>query len=155
MTGQIDSEIADTKELENYLSGRRDSKVDLLNLINLGIGGTLDSASSALGGTVHDRPAAVIGVLAGGAPACRYWSRARSENRRKYCKRRATVKRGLRSSTRLQQHVSVEIGRIPPPDSAEGRQKIEQLTSLPDTTSRSRSANPMIGRPCYTTCAYG
>jgi hypothetical protein len=69
MTGQIDSEIADTKELENYLSGRRDSKVDLLNLIKLGIGGTLGTASSALGGTVHDRASAVTGVVAGGAAA--------------------------------------------------------------------------------------
>jgi hypothetical protein len=88
-TGQIDSEIADTKEPENYLSGRRDSKVHLLNLINLGIGGTLGTASSALGGTVHDRASAVTGVVAGGAAALS--SCACSENRRKYCRRRANM----------------------------------------------------------------
>ncbi len=49
------------------MSGRRDSKVNKLNLINLGVGGTLATASSALGFTVHDNAAAATGVLAGAA----------------------------------------------------------------------------------------
>ena len=65
--GQIAAEIGETRELENYLSGRRDSKVNKINLINLGVGGTLATASSALGFTVHDSAAAATGVLAGTA----------------------------------------------------------------------------------------
>jgi hypothetical protein len=53
--------------LENYLSGRRDSNVNKINLINLGVGGTLATASSALGFTVDDNAAALTGVLAGTA----------------------------------------------------------------------------------------
>ncbi len=65
--GQIDAEIAETRELENYLGGRRDSKVDLVNLISVGIGGVTGTASSALGLTVHDHAAAVIGIVGGTA----------------------------------------------------------------------------------------
>ena len=53
-TGQIDAEIADTRELENYLSSRRNSRVNLLNLASLGIGGTVGTANSALGFTDHN-----------------------------------------------------------------------------------------------------
>src|ERR1700761_9313901 len=45
--GQIDAEIAEIRELENYLSGRRDGRVDFLNLVSLGIGGVAGTASSA------------------------------------------------------------------------------------------------------------
>ena len=64
-TGQIDAEIADTRELESYLIGRRDSKADLLNLASLGIGGTVGTANSALGFTNHDTASAVTSVIAG------------------------------------------------------------------------------------------
>lgn len=64
-SGQIAIEIAAIRELENYLSGRRDSRVDRLNLLNLGIGGTTGTAASALGLTTHDHAAAVIGIIGG------------------------------------------------------------------------------------------
>ncbi len=67
--GQIDSEIAEIRELENYMSGRRDTKVDRLNLAGIGIGGIAGTASSALGLTVHDKTAAITGIIAGAATA--------------------------------------------------------------------------------------
>lgn len=163
-TGQIDSEIADTKELENYLSGRRDSKVDLLNLINLGIGGTLGTASSALGGTVHDRASAVTGVVAGGAAAALSILELRMQRGQAQILHAPSnmlsevfdrppgsndmyppvVLAFMHSVppddkdrlSRQEQliHDWVEVGRIPPPDSAKGREKIEHLTSLPGQT---------------------
>src|ERR1700721_1716261 len=53
-TGEIDGEIAETRELENYLGTRRDSQVERVNLVSLAIGGVAGTASSALGLTVHD-----------------------------------------------------------------------------------------------------
>jgi hypothetical protein len=67
--GQIDSEIAEVRELENYMSGRRDARVDRLNLLGIGIGGVAGTASSALGFTVHNHAAAVTGIIAGVATA--------------------------------------------------------------------------------------
>ena len=159
--GQIDAEIAEIRELENYLSGRRDSRVDLLNLINLGIGGTAGTASSALGLTVHGRAAAVTGIVAGAATAALSLAGLRV--------RRGEAHELLVPSNMLSKvfaHPSdannvyppvvvsfmnsvapndedglsrqdrlirswVEVGRIPEPDSAKGREKIDHLTSLP------------------------
>ncbi|HTD96802.1 MAG TPA: hypothetical protein VK627_07720 [Edaphobacter sp.] len=159
--GQIDAEIAETRELENYLSGRRDSRVDLLNLVSLGIGGTMGTASSALGLTVHDHAAAVTGIVAGAATAALSLAGLRV--------RRGEAHELLVPSNMLSKvfaHPSdannvyppvvvafmnsiapndeaglsrqdrlirswVEVGRIPEPDSAKGREKIDHLTSLP------------------------
>ena len=63
--GEIDAEIAETRELENYLVGRRQQTIDLLNLASLGIGGSLGSASASLGLTSHTRASGVLGVIAG------------------------------------------------------------------------------------------
>jgi hypothetical protein len=159
--GQIASEIASTRELENYLSGRRDSKVDLLNLVSLGIGGTAGTASSALGFTVHDHAAAVTGIVAGAATAALALAALRV--------RGGQTRELLVSSNMLSKvfaHPSdannvyppvvvsfmgaiapddpdgisrqdrlirdwIQVGRIPDPDSVKGREKIDHLTSLP------------------------
>ena len=63
--GEIDAEIAETRELENYLAGRRQRTIDLLNLASLGIGGSVGTASAALGLTAHTRASGVLGVIAG------------------------------------------------------------------------------------------
>ncbi|HTH53613.1 MAG TPA: hypothetical protein VL495_06660, partial [Edaphobacter sp.] len=60
---QVDSEIAEVKELENYMSSRRDTRVARLNLMALILGGAAGTASSALGFTSHDQAAAVFGVV--------------------------------------------------------------------------------------------
>jgi len=62
---QVDSEIAEIRELENYLTSRRDSRVVKLNLMALVIGGAAGTASSALGYTSHDNAAATLGVIGG------------------------------------------------------------------------------------------
>jgi hypothetical protein len=159
--GQIDEEIAETRELENYLSGRRDSKVDLVNLISVGIGGVAGTASSALGLTVHDHAAAVTGIVAGTATAALSLVGLRV--------RRGETHELLVQSNMLSKvfdHPSdsnnvyppvvvsfmnaiapndqdglsrqdrlirswVEVGRIPGPDSVKGHEKIDHLTSLP------------------------
>ncbi|MDE1178766.1 MAG: hypothetical protein PW789_19500 [Edaphobacter sp.] len=63
--GEIDAEIAETKELQNYLAARRQRTIDLLNLASLGIGGSVGTASAALGLTAHTRASGVLGVIAG------------------------------------------------------------------------------------------
>lgn len=68
-TGQIDVEIAETRELQNYLTTHRDSQVARLNLASIAIGGTAGTASSALGLTTHATAASVTGVVAGSATA--------------------------------------------------------------------------------------
>ena len=68
-TGQIDVEIAETRELQNYLTTHRDSQVGRLNLVSIAIGGTAGTASSALGLTTHATAASVTGIVAGSATA--------------------------------------------------------------------------------------
>ena len=65
--GEIDAEIAETRELQSFLSAQRQRTVDLLNLASLGIGGTVGSASAALGLTSHGQAAGVLGVISGAA----------------------------------------------------------------------------------------
>lgn len=64
-TGQIDEEIAETHELQNYLTAKRARQIDLLNLASLAIGGTLGTTSAALGLTPHLKASGVIGITAG------------------------------------------------------------------------------------------
>jgi hypothetical protein len=63
--GEIDAEIAETWELKNYLAARRQKTIDLLNLASLAIGGSVGTASAALGLTEHTRASGVLGVIAG------------------------------------------------------------------------------------------
>lgn len=63
--GEIDAEIAETRELQNYLTAKRQRTIDLLNLASLGIGGSIGTASAALGLTAHTRASGVLGVIAG------------------------------------------------------------------------------------------
>jgi hypothetical protein len=158
--GQIDEEIAETRELENYLGGRRDSRVDLINLISLGIGGTAGTASSALGLTVHDHAAAVTGIVAGTATAALtlIGLKVRHGETRELMAQSNMLSKvfdhpsdsnnvyppvvvafmnavapndidGLSRQDRLIRSW-IEVGRIPEPDSAKGREKIDHLTSL-------------------------
>ena len=64
-TGQIDDEISEARELQNYLNGRRARQIDLLNLASLAIGGSLGTASAALGLTPHVRASGVTGIISG------------------------------------------------------------------------------------------
>jgi hypothetical protein len=163
-TGQIDAEIADTRELQNYLTGRRNSKLAQLDLMNLAIGGTFGTANSALGFTKHDIASAVTSAVAGGAAVALSLKALRV--------RRGESRRLLAPSNMLSEVFSrpsgendmyppvvytfmhavppgdkdglsrqdrlirswVEIGRIPPPDSLKWQEKIERLTSLPQET---------------------
>lgn len=63
--GEIDAEIADTRELQNFLTARRQRSIDLLNLASIGIGGSIGTASAALGLTAHTHASGVLGVIAG------------------------------------------------------------------------------------------
>jgi len=63
--GEIDAEIAETRELQSYLAAKRQKTIDLLNLASLGIGGSVGTASAALGLTSHTRASGVLGVIAG------------------------------------------------------------------------------------------
>ena len=47
----------------------------------------------------------------------------------------------------------VQVGRIPPPDSAKGREKIDRLTSIRGREQGYRSTTWTTGRPCCSTCA--
>jgi hypothetical protein len=62
---QVDSEIAEIRELENYLGSRRDSRVFKANLTALLVGGLAGTVSSALGFSSHDHAAAALGVVGG------------------------------------------------------------------------------------------
>jgi hypothetical protein len=158
--GQIDEEIAETRELENYLGGRRDSKVDLINLISLGIGGTAGTASSALGFTVHDHAAAVTGIVAGVTTAALtlVGLKVRHGETRELMAQsnmlskvfahpsdannvyppvvvafmNAVAPNDIDGLSRQDRLIRswVEVGRIPEPDSDKGHEKIDHLTSL-------------------------
>jgi hypothetical protein len=158
---QIEVEVAETRELENDMSGRRDAKVNRLNLAALGIGGTLGTASSALGFTVHDNAAALTGVLGGVATVALSVAALKAANGPK---QELMVQSNMLS--KVFDHPSdannvypltvvafmdaiapddpdglsrqdrlirgwVEGGRIPDPDTAKGKEKINRVTSLP------------------------
>jgi hypothetical protein len=160
-TGQIDVEIAETRELQNYLTTHRDSQVGRLNLVSIAIGGTAGTASSALGLTTHATAASVTGIVAGSATAVLSLIALRASEG---SKRELEVKSNMLSEifdrpanernvyskvvatfmnspvpgyadgvTRQQLLIRgwVQVGRIPDPTSAKGREKIEQLTSMP------------------------
>jgi hypothetical protein len=160
-TGQIDVEIAETRELQNYLTTHRDSQVGRLNLVSIAIGGTAGTASSALGLTTHATAASVTGIVAGSATAVLSLIALRASEG---LKRELEVKSNMLSeifdrpanernvyskvvatfmnspvpgftdgATRQQLLIRgwVQVGRIPDPASAKGREKIEQLTSMP------------------------
>jgi hypothetical protein len=160
-TGQIDVEIAETRELQNYLTTRRDVQVGRLNLVSIAIGGTAGTASSALGLTTHNTASSVTGIVAGSATAMlsliglRANQGAKQElevksnmlseifdrpanERNVYSK----VVAGFMNSpvpgnpdgvTRQQLLVRgwVLVGRIPEPGSVKGREKVDLLTSEP------------------------
>ena len=160
-TGQIDVEIAETREMQNYLTTHRDSQVGRLNLVSIAIGGTAGTASSALGLTTHAHAASVTGIVAGSATAVlsliglrvsagpkrelEVKSNMLSElfdrpanDRNVYSKVVATfmnspVPSDPQGLTRQQRLIRgwVQVGRIPEPGSAKGREKINQITSMP------------------------
>lgn len=160
-TGQIDVEIAETRELQNYLAARRDIQVGRLNLVSIAIGGTAGTASSALGLTTHDTAASVTGIVAGAATtvlsliALRASEGGKQElevksnmlseifdrpanERNVYSKVVATFMNspvpGYPDGVTRQQLLIrgwVQVGRIPDPATAKGREKIDQLTSIP------------------------
>ncbi len=159
--GQIEVEIAETRELENYLSGKRDSTVDRLNLINLGIGGTTGTAASALGFTMHDHAAAVIGIIGGVATAALTFAALRASHGRN---QELMVASNMLSQVFAHPadannvyppvvvnfmnaiapndpdgfsrqdrliHDWVNVGRIDDPKTGKGKDKIDHVTSLP------------------------
>jgi hypothetical protein len=160
-TGQIDVEIAETRELQNYLTAHRDIQVGRLNLVSIAIGGTAGTASSALGLTTHARAASVTGIVAGSATAVlsliglrisagptrelEVKSNMLSElferpanDRNVYSKVVATfmnspVPGDSEGMTRQQRLIRgwVQVGRIPEPESSKGQEKIIQITSMP------------------------
>jgi hypothetical protein len=160
-TGQIDVEIAETRELQNYLTTHRDSQVGRLNLVSIAIGGTAGTASSALGLTTHATAASITGIVAGSATAAlsliglrvsagpkrelevqsnmlsELFDRPANE-RNVYSKVVATfmnsaVPNNPSGLTRQQMLIRgwVQVGRIPEPESAKGQEKIVRITSMP------------------------
>jgi hypothetical protein len=160
-TGQIDAEIADTRELENYLSSRRNSRVNLLNLASLGIGGTVGTANSALGFTDHNLASSVTSLVASGATlGLSIWELKVSQGQAKVLQAQSNmlgeifgrpsamadmyppvvVKFMHAVPSEDQEGLSreerlirswVRVGRIPAPDTPKGREKIIHLTSRP------------------------
>jgi hypothetical protein len=160
-TGQIDAEIADTRELENYLSSRRNSRVNLLNLASLGIGGTVGTANSALGFTDHNLASSVTSLVASSATlGLSIWELKVSQGQAKELQAQSNmlgeiferpsamndmyppvvVKFMHAVPAEDQEGLSrqerlirswVKVGRIPAPDTPKGREKIIHLTSQP------------------------
>jgi hypothetical protein len=160
-TGQIDAEIADTRELESYLIGRRDSKADLLNLASLGVGGTVGTANSVLGFTNHNVASAVTSAVAGGVTlGFSIWELKTRGGQTRLLQAPSNMLSeifgrpsdssdlyppvvikfmhavppddpdGLSRQDRLIRSW-VKVGRIPPPNTPKGREKITHLTSQP------------------------
>lgn len=161
VVGQIDLEIGETKELQSYLSSRRGSRVDKLNLAALIVGGATGTVSSAFGFTTHDNAASAIGVAGGVAATALslialHVSRGESHELSvqsnmlsKFFAQpmdfndvyppvfvsfmNATAPNDEDGLSRQDRLIRswVETGRIPDPDSPKGHEKIDHLTSLP------------------------
>jgi hypothetical protein len=159
--GQVDSEIAEVRELENYMGSRRDSRIEKLNLMALLIGGSAGTASSALGYTNHDNVAATFGVIGGVAATALSLTAlhiAKGESRELMVPSNmlsevfnhpsdidnvypptvvsfmsATAPNDLDGLTRQDRLIQswIDVGRIPDPKTQRGENKINRLTSLP------------------------
>lgn len=158
---QVDSEIAEIREMENYMSSRRDTKVARLNLMALILGGAAGTASSALGFTTHDQAAAVFGVIGGTAAtvlslAGLHVSRGGSRELMVHSNMLSEVFKHPADVNNVYPQVVVsfmdaiapndvdglsrqdrlirnwvDMGRIPEPNSSQGQEKINRLVSLP------------------------
>ena len=158
-TGQIDQEIAETHELQNFLVARRQREIDLLNLVSFGIGGSLGTASAALGLTPHVKASGVVGIVSGtsitalsalglhlrpGGKAvleahanmlCNLFDLPSDPNNF-YPPRVATfmAQPAPAETVSRKQHLIatwVTLGRIPAPETEKGRLKIARLASVP------------------------
>ncbi len=160
-SGQIDGEIAEIRELQNYLVARRAREINLLNLASLAVGGSLGTASASLGLVGEGHASNVTGIVGGGIittlsvaglrrskggsqalqiPSnmlADLFGRPAHENNvypeivRKFMNSAApNEQQGL---TRKQRLIAswVQVGRIPNPDSAKGKDKILRMTSMP------------------------
>ena len=159
--GEIDAEIAETRELQNYLAARRQRNIDLLNLASIGIGGSVGTASAALGLTAHTRASGILGVISGSSTSAlsviglgvgrsghgeldvpsnmlaRLFDLPGEPNNvyppviARFMESPAPDDaEGLNRRQRLIR-TWVKVGRIPPPDSPSGHQKIARLASRP------------------------
>jgi hypothetical protein len=157
----VDAEIAEVKELENYMSSRRDLRVSRLNMMALILGGAAGTASSAFGFTSHDQTAAVLGVLGGAAATTLSLAGlhvSRGESRELMVQSNMlsevfahpsdvnnvypkvvvsfmdTVAPNDEDGLSRQDRLIrnwVELKRIPDPKTPEGHQKVDRLVSLP------------------------
>ena len=157
----VDAEIAEVKELESYMSSRRDLRVSRLNIMALIIGGAAGTASSAFGFTSHDSTAAALGVIGGAAAttlslAGLHISRGESRElmvqsnmlsevfkhpsdiNNVYPKVVVSFMGGVAQNdeeglSRQDRLIQnwVELKRIPDPKTPEGEKKVEKLVSLP------------------------
>jgi hypothetical protein len=159
--GQTDAEIAETSELQNYLEGRRQKEIDMLNLASLIAGGSLGTASASLGLVGNGKASSITGILAGGTTA---GLSAIGLKRRGSHKQALQVPSNMLANVFQKQPVEndvyppvvkafmqsvapneknglnrqqrlianwVEVGRIPDPDSPKGRDKVHRLTTMP------------------------
>ena len=163
-TGQIDEEIAETRELQNFLSARRQREIDLLNLLSLSIGGSLGTASAALGLTPHTQESGVVGIVSGtsitalsalglhvrgGGKAvlearsnmlCHVFDLP-SETNNFYPPLIAAfmVQAAPDNAVSRKQHLVqawVKLGRIPPPNTKKGQLKVARLASVPQQDTK-------------------
>ncbi len=160
-SGQIDAEIADIKELQNYLEARRERQINLLNLASLAVGGSLGTASATLGLAGEGKASNITGVLAGGVITTLSvigLRRKRGESQQLQVPSNMLanlfgrpvvpnnayppiVEAFMKSVspnekeglTRQQRLIQswIKVKRIPNPDSAAGKEKILRLTSSP------------------------
>ncbi len=158
---QVDSEISEIREMQNYMTSRRDSRLDRLNLLGLIVGGAAGTASSALGFTSHSYAAATFGVIGGAAATAFSYSGlrvSRGESHELMVQSNMLSKVFAHPSDANNVYPQVvvsfmdaiapndedglsrqdrlirkwvEMGRIPEPKTPEGQEKINRLTSLP------------------------
>lgn len=158
---QVDSEISEIRELQNYMTSRRDARVSRLNLMGLIAGGAAGTASSALGFTSHSYAAAAFGVMGGAAATALSLAGlrlSRGESRELMVQSNMLSKVFAHPSdannvypqvvvsfmdtiapndedglSRQDRLIKnwVDMGRIPDPKTPEGQEKINRLTSLP------------------------
>lgn len=62
---EIDAEIGEARELQNFLIAKRQRTINLLDLSSLGMRGSVSTASAALGLTTHARAAGVLSIISG------------------------------------------------------------------------------------------
>jgi hypothetical protein len=164
------ADYSEVRELQSYLETKRDQRLYTVNLLGIAVGGVGGTTSAALS-VNHTVASAVVGIVTGSATTALSLAGLKMRHGSKeYLKVPSNMlgelfdgpsasnnvypsavvafmstpepddPQGMSREDRLIQ-IWVDVGRIPPPETAKGREKIANVTSMPSENVKQEIAD--------------